>query len=171
MTPTIKNKSASASHKISGEGIHAQEPLQGDLYRTLADRIGSSMDVTEQKQAREQLEELAALESSILDAIPQAVVGLHNRASILRTMPFTKYSAGKERNSLEEALKYFIEAKKSLRRLPDASTPLLSASERSLLNSIAGERMGGTFYASMAKENAWAYAIPAMRRACQVLGR
>ncbi len=41
--------------------------------------LGNSMDITEQKEARKRLEELEALESSILDAIPQAVVGLHNR--------------------------------------------------------------------------------------------
>jgi len=37
------------------------------------------MDVTERKEAGRRLEELEALESSILDAIPQAVVGLHER--------------------------------------------------------------------------------------------
>ncbi|MDD5713167.1 MAG: PAS domain S-box protein, partial [Smithellaceae bacterium] len=44
--------------------------------------LGNSMDITEQKEARKRLEELAALESSILDAIPQAIVGLHNRKII-----------------------------------------------------------------------------------------
>jgi len=37
------------------------------------------MDITERKEASHRLEELEALESSILDAIPQAVVGLHER--------------------------------------------------------------------------------------------
>ena len=41
--------------------------------------LGNSMDVTERKEASHRLEELEALESSILDAIPQAVVGLHER--------------------------------------------------------------------------------------------
>jgi len=41
--------------------------------------LGSSMDVTERKEASRRLEELEALESSILDAIPQAVLGLHER--------------------------------------------------------------------------------------------
>ncbi|HQI24196.1 MAG TPA: PAS domain S-box protein, partial [Smithella sp.] len=41
--------------------------------------LGNSMDVTERKEAGRRLEELEALESSILDAIPQAVVGLHER--------------------------------------------------------------------------------------------
>lgn len=41
--------------------------------------LGNSMDVTERKESSRRLEELEALESSILDAIPQAVLGLHER--------------------------------------------------------------------------------------------
>lgn len=41
--------------------------------------LGNAMDVTEHKAAARRLEELEALESSILDAIPQAVIGLHER--------------------------------------------------------------------------------------------
>jgi len=41
--------------------------------------LGNSMDVTERKEGSKRLEELEALESSILDSIPQAVVGLHER--------------------------------------------------------------------------------------------
>jgi len=44
--------------------------------------LGNSMNITGQKEARNRLEELEALESSILDAIPHAVVGLHNRRFI-----------------------------------------------------------------------------------------
>lgn len=40
---------------------------------------GDAKDAIFQKEALRRLEELEALESSILDAIPQAVVGLHNR--------------------------------------------------------------------------------------------
>jgi len=41
--------------------------------------LGNTMDITERKEAGKRLEELEALESSILDAIPQAVLGLHHR--------------------------------------------------------------------------------------------
>ena len=41
--------------------------------------LGNSMDITEQKEAIKSLQELDALKASILDAIPQAVVGLANR--------------------------------------------------------------------------------------------
>lgn len=41
--------------------------------------LGNSMDITEQKEAKENLREMDALKASILDAIPQATVGLQNR--------------------------------------------------------------------------------------------
>jgi len=41
--------------------------------------LGNSMDITEQKEAKESFQELDALKASIVDAIPQAVVGLENR--------------------------------------------------------------------------------------------
>jgi PAS domain S-box-containing protein len=44
--------------------------------------LGSSMDVTEQIKARTKLAELEALEASILDAIPHAVIRLRNRRII-----------------------------------------------------------------------------------------
>jgi len=43
------------------------------------ENLGDSMETIRHNDARRRLEELEALESSILDAIPQAVVGLHNR--------------------------------------------------------------------------------------------
>jgi two-component system cell cycle sensor histidine kinase/response regulator CckA len=41
--------------------------------------IGNAMDVTEMRDVREKLEELRKLESSILEAIPHAVLGLQDR--------------------------------------------------------------------------------------------
>ena len=41
--------------------------------------LGNFIDITEQREAKESLKELDALKASILDAIPQAVVGLQNR--------------------------------------------------------------------------------------------
>ncbi len=41
--------------------------------------LGNSMDITEIKEAMEKIEEQKAMESSILIAIPHAVMGLHNR--------------------------------------------------------------------------------------------
>ncbi|MGV8079313.1 MAG: PAS domain S-box protein [Syntrophales bacterium] len=44
--------------------------------------LGNSMDITEQIEARDKLAELEALEASILEAIPHAVIGLRNRRII-----------------------------------------------------------------------------------------
>ncbi len=44
--------------------------------------LGNSMDITDQIKARNKLAELEALEASILEAIPHAVVGLRNRRII-----------------------------------------------------------------------------------------
>jgi PAS domain S-box-containing protein/putative nucleotidyltransferase with HDIG domain len=44
--------------------------------------LGNYMDITDQKEAREKLEDLEALEASILDALPVAVVGLRERRVI-----------------------------------------------------------------------------------------
>ncbi|MDQ5986181.1 MAG: hypothetical protein CSYNP_01900 [Syntrophus sp. SKADARSKE-3] len=44
--------------------------------------LGNSMDITEQISSREKLEELEALEASILESIPHAVIGLQDRRII-----------------------------------------------------------------------------------------
>ncbi|MDM7986834.1 MAG: PAS domain S-box protein, partial [Smithella sp.] len=53
------------------------ETVMSITYKGKRAILGNSMDITERKEASRRLEELEALESSILDAIPQAVVGLH----------------------------------------------------------------------------------------------
>ena len=55
------------------------ETVMSINFRGRSAILGNSMDVTERKEAGRRLEELEALESSILDAIPQAVLGLHER--------------------------------------------------------------------------------------------
>jgi PAS domain S-box-containing protein len=44
--------------------------------------LGNSMDITQFKEAQQKLEELQALESSVLAAIPHAVIGIENRRVI-----------------------------------------------------------------------------------------
>jgi len=41
--------------------------------------LGNSMDITEQKEAQRKLQELEALEASILEAIPHAVIGVRDK--------------------------------------------------------------------------------------------
>jgi len=51
-------------------------------YRGRRAVLGNSMDITEQIEARDKLEKLEALEASILEAIPHAVIGLQDRRVI-----------------------------------------------------------------------------------------
>lgn len=51
-------------------------------YRGRRAVLASYMDITEQIESRQKLEELEALEASILEAMPHAVVGLKNRRVI-----------------------------------------------------------------------------------------
>ncbi len=55
------------------------ETVTSIQYRGRRAVLGNNMNITEQKESRTRLEELEALESSLLDAIPHAVIGLQNR--------------------------------------------------------------------------------------------
>jgi PAS domain S-box-containing protein len=52
------------------------------LYKGRRAVLGNSMDITEQTEARDKLAKLEALEASILEAIPHAVIGLQDRRVI-----------------------------------------------------------------------------------------
>ena len=52
------------------------------IFEASPDLQDVSLNMPEKRATHERLQELAALESSILDAIPQAIVGLHNRRII-----------------------------------------------------------------------------------------
>ncbi len=58
------------------------EKVASMIFNGKKDALDDSMDMMDQKETRERFLELAALESSILDAVPQAIVGLHNRRII-----------------------------------------------------------------------------------------
>jgi PAS domain S-box-containing protein len=58
------------------------ETITSIQYKGKRAVLGNSMDITEQIKARNKLAELEALEASILEAIPHAVVGLRNRRII-----------------------------------------------------------------------------------------
>lgn len=58
------------------------ETVTSIFYRGSKAVLGSYMDITEEKEWRTSLEELMTLETSILDAIPHAVLGLKERQII-----------------------------------------------------------------------------------------
>ncbi len=62
-----------------GDTRWIMETVMPIMFRGKRAILGNSMDITEQKETKESLQEFDALKASILDAIPQAVVGLHNR--------------------------------------------------------------------------------------------
>ncbi|MDD5167353.1 MAG: PAS domain S-box protein [Syntrophales bacterium] len=73
-----KRSNPYAFRTISREGeIHwITETLSPITYKGKRSILGTSLDITEQIQAQNQLEELRALEASVLEAIPHAVLGL-----------------------------------------------------------------------------------------------
>ena len=62
-----------------GQTRWIMETVTPIVYKGERAILGNSIDITEQKEAKESLQELDALKASILDAIPQAIVGLQNR--------------------------------------------------------------------------------------------
>jgi len=66
----------------SGDIRWITEVITSIRYKGQRAALGNSMDITEQIEARDKLAELEALEASILEAIPHAVIGLKNRRII-----------------------------------------------------------------------------------------
>ncbi len=58
------------------------EKVASMIFNERLDALGDSLELMGREVTRERLLELVALESSILDAVPQAIVGLHNRRII-----------------------------------------------------------------------------------------
>ena len=73
-----------AFRTISQNGdIHwITEAVSSIMYQGKRAILGTSLDITEQVKAQNQLEELRALEASVLEAIPHAVLGLADRTII-----------------------------------------------------------------------------------------
>jgi len=62
-----------------GETRWIMETVTPTRFRGKKAILGNSMDITEQKEAQSKLAELEALEASILESIPHAVLGLRDR--------------------------------------------------------------------------------------------
>ncbi len=60
-----------------------QETVHTIAYKGKRAVLGNSMDLTAQKEAAEKLRDLQALQSAILDALPIAVIGMHDRRIVL----------------------------------------------------------------------------------------
>ncbi len=60
-----------------------QETVHAITYKGKRAVLGNSMDVTAHREAMEKLRDLQALQNSILDALPIAVLGMHDRRIVL----------------------------------------------------------------------------------------
>ena len=81
------------------------------LFRGEKAVLGNSMDITEQKETRESLQEFDALKASILDAIPQAVVGLRNRRIIFANAAVEEVFGWKAEELIGESVTLFYRNK------------------------------------------------------------
>lgn len=66
-------------HTKDGQTRWIMETVTPIRFRGKKAILGNSMDITEQKEAQGKLAELEALEASILESIPHAVIGLRDR--------------------------------------------------------------------------------------------
>ena len=74
--------------------------------------LGQSMDVTKQVEARNRLAELEALEASILDSIPHAVIGLKNRQIIFANDGVEQVFGWKREEVIGKSTRIFYRSKK-----------------------------------------------------------
>ena len=74
--------------------------------------LGQSMDITRQVEARIRLAELEALEASILEAIPHAVIGLRNRQIIFANDGVEKVFGWKREEVIGQSTRIFYRTKK-----------------------------------------------------------
>ncbi|NPV03516.1 MAG: PAS domain S-box protein [Syntrophaceae bacterium] len=74
--------------------------------------LGQSMDVTRQVEARERLARLEALEASILESIPHAVIGLKNRQIIFANDGVEKVFGWKREEVIGKSTRIFYRTKR-----------------------------------------------------------
>ena len=74
--------------------------------------LGQSMDITRQVEARDRLAELEALEASILESIPHAVIGLKNRQIIFANDGVEKVFGWKREEVISRSTRIFYRSKK-----------------------------------------------------------
>jgi len=74
--------------------------------------LGQSMDITRQVEARNRLTRLEALEASILESIPHAVIGLKNRQIIFANDGVEKVFGWKREDVIGKSTRIFYRSKK-----------------------------------------------------------
>ena len=100
---------------IGKDGARALDPGVGHLRSSSAQAApcsGQSMDITKQVEARNRLSELEALEASILESIPHAVIGLKNRQIIFANDGVEKVFGWKREEVIGKSTRIFYRSKK-----------------------------------------------------------
>ncbi len=90
-----------------GETRWIMETVTPIRFRGRKAILGNSMDITEQKEAQRKLEELEALEASILESIPHAVIGLRERRIFFANDGVEKVFGWKPRELIGEGTRIF----------------------------------------------------------------
>lgn len=91
--------------------------------------LGNSMDVTREREARMQLEEAQEMESSILDAIPHAVIGLENRKIIFANHSVKDVFGWQPEEVIGKSTKIFYRSDQDFERIGKHFYPVLEHDE------------------------------------------
>jgi PAS domain-containing protein len=105
--------------------------------------LGNSMDITEQISSREKLEELEALEASILEAIPHAVIGLQDRRIIFANEGVQTVFGWKSRDLIGMSTRVLYRSDEDYAGMEGLFTVPLRKTGRSPSNSPAAARTAG----------------------------
>ena len=120
------------------------ESVTSITYRGRPAVLGNSMNITEQKEARNRLEELEALESSILDAIPHAVIGLHNRVFIFANNAVKSVFGWRSEELIGESVRLFYRSDDDYEQIARIFYTALEKQRTFCTEFPAGGRMAST---------------------------
>jgi PAS domain S-box-containing protein len=113
--------------------------------------LGNHLDISEQKEARQKLDELKTLEASILDALPVAVIGLRERQIISANRAVETIFGWSPKKSSGAIRGFSTAATTGTRRSAGTSTPSWRGSGSSARSSPAGTGTAMTSSASSAR--------------------
>lgn len=91
--------------------------------------LGNSMDITKEREARIKLEEIETLESSILSAIPHAVIGLENRKIIFANDAVEDVFGWKPEEVIGERTRIFYRSDEDFEEIGRRFYPVLEKQE------------------------------------------
>lgn len=91
--------------------------------------LGNSMNITKEREARQKLEEIETLESSILSAIPHAVIGLENRKIIFANDSVRDVFGWNPEEVIGERTRIFYRSDEDFEKIGQRFYPMLEKQE------------------------------------------